>query len=443
MPPLVDFYSYPGRDIPVHGSPTPFLPSSRDSLSKHGQHDPPLPWWKGWVHPAAVRIGVDALFLAGLVAIKYLASPLIAELSSIAPLIPSPLPSIAPSRAAPYQPLEPPLPGLMPGRDRPRIVLGQDITFPPYAFLSSPKDGAEAELSGFAHDCAMGLQEVCDIEVTMVQTTWDQCWTSSNQAGLGLLQGHFHGCASYTHTAGERIRSVEFSHSILKQNKPAGLLTRLSVDGTPVVSPTDNLAGKRIVDVAGWAPTPEGIAIVANPCTGERYTGYKVLVPPESGNDAAMRMLLSGEADAMWVYADQAHNYACQYGKPLHLEEGGEEWEAWDCSLWDGLGTRYAYIATGLFNHAHNGTTLAMARRGSGLMALLNPCIKKFLETSSYSELCAKYGVEADCYRNAHFPEEVPAQEEEDSLQPRPWKTLTRELRTECADGYCPCPAPA
>ena len=30
-----------------------------------------------------------------------------------------------------------------------------------------------------------------------------------------------------------------------------------------------------------------------------------MLVPAEAGNDAAMRMLLSGEADAMWVYADQ------------------------------------------------------------------------------------------------------------------------------------------
>ena len=35
----------------------------------------------------------------------------------------------------------------MPGRDRPRIVLGQDITFPPYAFLSTPKDGAEVYFS--------------------------------------------------------------------------------------------------------------------------------------------------------------------------------------------------------------------------------------------------------------------------------------------------------
>ena len=98
MPPLVDFLSYPA-DTPAHTNPrftaTPFPPSHRDSLSKPGQNES-LPRWKGWVHQVALRIGIDALVLAGLVTIKYLASP---------------LPTIALSHAAPYQPLEPPLPG--------------------------------------------------------------------------------------------------------------------------------------------------------------------------------------------------------------------------------------------------------------------------------------------------------------------------------------------
>jgi len=29
-----------------------------------------------------------------------------------------------------------------------------------------------------------------------------------------------------------------------------------------------------------------------------------MLTPTETGNDAAMKMLLSGEADAIWIYAD-------------------------------------------------------------------------------------------------------------------------------------------
>ena len=54
-----------------------------------------------------------------------------------------------------------------------------------------------------------------------------------------------------THTKGERGRFLEFSNSILKDNKPAGLITRLNVDGTPVVSPMSDLSGVKVVDVRG------------------------------------------------------------------------------------------------------------------------------------------------------------------------------------------------
>ena len=47
-----------------------------------------------------------------------------------------------------------------------------------------------------------------------------------------------------------------------------------------------------------------------------------------------MRWLRDGRADAIWVYADQAHNYECH--------EGVEH--PWDCDLWKGFGKEYAYI---------------------------------------------------------------------------------------------------
>jgi hypothetical protein len=42
---------------------------------------------------------------------------------------------------------------------------------------------------------------------------------------------------SYTHTAGERNRFLDFSSGILDVNKAAGILVRLDSDGNPEVSP--------------------------------------------------------------------------------------------------------------------------------------------------------------------------------------------------------------
>jgi len=44
--------------------------------------------------------------------------------------------------------------------------------------------------------------------------------------------------------------------------------------------------------------------MVTNTCTNKRFTGYTMLTPTIAGNDAAMKMLLNGEADAIWIYAD-------------------------------------------------------------------------------------------------------------------------------------------
>lgn len=84
------------------------------------------------------------------------------------------------------------------------------------------------------------MGKLCDIEITTVQTKWKNCW-DSGEIGQGLMNGWFHACMCYTHTAGSRNRFVEFSRGILQANKPAGLLVMLNPDGTPKVPPNTML----------------------------------------------------------------------------------------------------------------------------------------------------------------------------------------------------------
>ena len=142
--------------------------------------------------------------------------------------------------------------------------------------------------------------------------------------GTGLLDGHYHGCMTYTHAQGVRNRFLEFTEAVLDANKPAGLLVLLNADGTPKVDGKSSLAGLKVVDVAGWAPTADGLLYVENKCTGSQYakageytllsangklcaqnddmictgeqTGVKI-----SPNDHAMMMLRSGKADAIFL----------------------------------------------------------------------------------------------------------------------------------------------
>jgi len=130
------------------------------------------------------------------------------------------------------------------------------------------------------------------------------------------------------------------------------------VDGVPTVNGSSNLDGLKVLDVSGWAPTADNLAIVTNQCTGEKFTGYDILVPSEStgqDNDDALRALLAGEADALWIYADQAESYSCA---------SAPESAAWDCTLWDGLGINFAYIQTGIFDWSRAGTTLSISKKG-------------------------------------------------------------------------------
>jgi hypothetical protein len=120
---------------------------------------------------------------------------------------------------------------------------------------------------------------------------------------------------TYTNTNGIRNRFLEFSWSILKMNKPAGLLVRLDSNGNPALSPQSNLNGVKISDVNGWAPTSDGLGFSFNNCTGERFEGYVIEDPVvsytslagttyDSPNDVSLARLLDSKVDAVWIYSD-------------------------------------------------------------------------------------------------------------------------------------------
>ncbi len=116
---------------------------------------------------------------------------------------------------------------------------------------------------------ARGCAAHCNWDLEIVQTPFDNC-IDGDDIGQGLMNGWYHSCVSYTSTRGQRQRSIEFSESILKQNKPAGLLVRLE-DGIPTVSPMSDLSGLKVVDISGWAPTSDGLSFITNSCTGQKY----------------------------------------------------------------------------------------------------------------------------------------------------------------------------
>lgn len=277
----------------------------------------------------------------------------------------------------------------------------------------------------------------CNFEVVVVQTDWAECFDNS-RPGEGLKRGDFHACMTYTHTQGIRPRMLEFSNAILKMNKPAGILTRLE-NGKPVIDPKSNLDGVKIADVKGWAPTKDSIDFVANNCTGESFVNYEMIIPDDSytrdaggdpltnANDIAVAMLLDSKVDAVWIYADQAYNYDC---------EGLEGNEGWDCDIWGGFGTTFGYIHTGMDEHARNGTTLTMSKKGSGIADLINPCIDKYMKTIQYKRLCDEHDISDYCYENQFF--EV---SETDVLKEKgPYMLDTSEHEgTGCTDGYCTC----
>merc|ERR1719191_1470587 len=271
------------------------------------------------------------------------------------------------------------------------------------------------------------MNKLCpdELKIEVVYAPWEKCWSSANGGSLGasLEDGSLDACMTYTHTQGVRDEKADFSYGINEVNKAAGLLAMLK-DGKPdKVTGLSDLAGMTIVDVGGWAPTADGLGYVTNKCTGVKYSSeYNLLVGPS--NDESLKMLFNGTADAMFVYADQADNYQCK-------DDGVAK--TWDCSLWNGFGTKYAYVQTGQYGYTINGTTLALSKKGTGVPEKVNPCLTKFMETKEYHDICVKYGLAESCYPNAFFTTA--------DKQKMPYDLPTNDQTGDCSNGYCPCPS--
>ena len=184
-------------------------------------------------------------------------------------------------------------------------------------------------------------------------------WIFRGDAAAGTRQlglDRYHGCQTYTQVRGARNRYLDFSAPILQNNKRAGFLTRLQ-DGSPEVSPESDLSDVTVVDIVGWAPTPDVISTLKNRCTNEFFDvdvnagGNLVTTDDEVGclekypefcsnaNDVALYMLLEGQADVVYIYADQAKFYfdACA-ADPIQAE---------NCELWRQFGETFGYIHMG------------------------------------------------------------------------------------------------
>jgi hypothetical protein len=102
---------------------------------------------------------------------------------------------------------------------------------------------------------------------------------------------------------------LDFSWGYLR-NKGAGLLAKLDGEGRPLISGKDSLAGKKVADVRGWAPEPDGLRYVSNTCTQSPFDFDKIIMSSpksedgENINDVTVGKLLNGEVDAVWIFAE-------------------------------------------------------------------------------------------------------------------------------------------
>jgi len=124
-------------------------------------------------------------------------------------------------------------------------------------------------MAGMGKDVAEGVARTCDWDLTTVQTTWADCW-GKDRLGPGLMAGSYHACNAYVHTQGTRDRMLDFSWGYLI-NRAAGILTKLDGKGNPMISGKDSLANKKVADVRGWAPGPDGLRYVTNTCSSAQF----------------------------------------------------------------------------------------------------------------------------------------------------------------------------
>ena len=275
--------------------------------------------------------------------------------------------------------------------DRP-VLFAATGNYEPFEYVTArgDVDGDGAPLppdrhTGFAVDLALAACEVCDLDCDFVLADTQDCWTSAGFPGVGLTANHFDACLGYADTSRRRL-GVDFTDAIVRP-RPAGILTRLDRStGAPIVSPGSNLSDVVVAVVGGWATTGRSVGDAVNSCTGERFNaspidGYIVLTAddPYGGPDAAMEALLSGAADAVFVYQSVVD------------DRKGCRQTGCNASLYEGLGAEYAWIHTDMYDYQLNGTTLAMTKKGNPLRDAIDPCLRRAMRSETYRNLCEEY----------------------------------------------------
>lgn len=97
------------------------------------------------------------------------------------------------------------------------------------------------------------------------------------------------------------------------------------------------------------------------------------------------------------------------------------------CKLWKLMGSQFAFVQSGIYDYAINGTTLAWSKKGSGINDILNPCIEKFMQSMEYQTGFGQR--EWEEYKNLGFN----GQYAPNYMKKRP------ETSCQNSGGYCDC----
>lgn len=143
---------------------------------------------------------------------------------------------------------------------------------------------------------------------------------------------------------------------------------------------------------------------------------------------------------------EKTHGIICCLTRFLHVEHRSDcAHEGCDPDLYDptNLGTKYAWIHTGIEEYQVNGTTLAMAPKGTGLNELLNPLMEDFMATKDYADLCEKYVDEGiRCFPNRYTKTiNVPLWAMNDLERVKSCDDKETDACSTCSSGYCACTA--
>lgn len=278
--------------------------------------------------------------------------------------------------------------------------------------------------TGFVFDLVMEACRLAGVKCEAVHDRYTNCLdgdgAGGTYAGTGILAGFYDACSGFYDTF-ERRLAVDFGRPVLHP-ATAGLLVRLDPETkAPSVAPGEALSNKVVALVGGWSTTASSLARAVNDCTGERYdssaeTGFHTVVPFDvfGGPDEAMRALLGGSVDALFIEDNIVHDRV------------GCAPPACDASLWSGLGERFAFAHVGI-PYLAGGITAAFAKKSSSLNAVLDPYLERAIQSRVYADLCRKYDLEHVCLDNVHI----------NASSRR--AILPRSASMSCESGVCAC----